>query len=109
MVVASVAHVRDLPAKEMAVDLQTFEPTYQLSERGAQRPDTRILPLSFVLWRQRNCTPRSVLVEGDFQFDDRSRRNGYVQDPCAHRATKRRDLYSIRILECVVCVHVACC
>jgi len=35
-VVASVGHERDLPAKEMAVDLQTFEPTYQLSERGAQ-------------------------------------------------------------------------
>lgn len=35
-VVASVGHVRDLPTKEMAVDLQTFEPTYQLTERGAQ-------------------------------------------------------------------------
>jgi DNA topoisomerase I len=35
-VVASVGHIRDLPAKEMAVDLQTFEPTYQLTERGAQ-------------------------------------------------------------------------
>lgn len=35
-VVASVGHVRDLPAKEMAVDLQTLEPTYQFTERGAQ-------------------------------------------------------------------------
>jgi DNA topoisomerase-1 len=35
-VVASVGHIRDLPAKEMAVDLLTFEPTYQLTERGAQ-------------------------------------------------------------------------
>jgi DNA topoisomerase I len=35
-VVASVGHIRDLPAKEMAVDLQTFEPTYQLTERAAQ-------------------------------------------------------------------------
>ena len=34
--VASVGHIRDLPAEEMAVDLQTFEPTYQLTERGAQ-------------------------------------------------------------------------
>jgi hypothetical protein len=35
-VVASVGHIRDLPLKEMAVDLQTFEPTYRLTERGAQ-------------------------------------------------------------------------
>jgi DNA topoisomerase I len=35
-VVASVGHIRDLPAKKMAVDLQTFEPTYQLTERGAE-------------------------------------------------------------------------
>jgi DNA topoisomerase IA len=27
-VIASVGHVRDLPTKEMAVDLQTFEPTF---------------------------------------------------------------------------------
>ena len=36
VVESSVGHIRDLPAKEMAVDLQTFEPTYQLTERGAQ-------------------------------------------------------------------------
>ena len=38
-VVPSVGHVCDLSAKEMGVDLQTFEtfePTNQLSERGAQ-------------------------------------------------------------------------
>ena len=34
--VASVGHIRDLPAKEMVLDLQTFEPTYQRTERGAQ-------------------------------------------------------------------------
>ena len=35
-VVASVGHVRDLPVKDMGVDLQTFEAHYELTERGRE-------------------------------------------------------------------------
>jgi DNA topoisomerase-1 len=35
-VVASVGHVRDLPVKEMGVDLQTFEASYVPTERGRE-------------------------------------------------------------------------
>jgi len=35
VVKASVGHVRDLPKKELGVDLATFRPEYQATERGA--------------------------------------------------------------------------
>jgi DNA topoisomerase-1 len=35
-VVASVGHVRDLPPSDMGVDLETFEPHYELTERGRE-------------------------------------------------------------------------
>jgi DNA topoisomerase IA len=34
-VLAGVGHVRDLQPKEMGVDLETFEPPYERTERGA--------------------------------------------------------------------------
>lgn len=53
------------------------------------------------------AVPGFILAQGDLQFDDRSRRNVHIQNPSADRYVKRRSLYRIRILEGVVCVHVA--
>jgi hypothetical protein len=61
------------------------------------------------IWNQRSRAPRFILAEGDLQFDNRSRRNSYIQNPCADRCVKRRSPYSIWILEGVVCAHVAVC
>src|SRR6202021_1489573 len=54
------------------------------------------------LWNRRNRESRFILAEGDHQFDDRSRWNAYIQNPCADRGVKRRSPYGIWILEGVV-------